>query len=304
MMRPNASVALVLLLAACGGRSGVNDNDTGPESLPCVHPTVSKSCHDQMCTIPAGCFRMGSPSSEPCRQLTETAHKVTLSHHFEIGQTEVTQAQFVALMGFNPSYFKHPQKPVELVSWNDAAAYCNALSSKWSKPQCYSCKGKNDCVVAEVYSNGAKGIYGCSGYRLPTEAEWEYAGRAGTTTAYFSGAGSTCTNVEPVLDKIGWYARNAGKMTREVAGKQPNGWGLYDISGNVWEWVNDRWTQELGSSHAVDPVGPSGGLMRVVRGGSWGTGAGDTRTASRDAARPERSYESDGFRVARTIPSR
>ena len=298
------AACLVILLAGCGGRSGLMYHDAAPPDgpLPCIHPRVTPSCVKGYCAVKAGCFTMGSPIGEMCRQTTEVAHEVTLTRDFFIGQTEVTQAQFSKFMGYNPSYFKGGSRPVERVSWHEAAAYCNALSRASGYKPCYDCSGSKAavrCDVAAAY-RGAAAIYTCPGMRLPTEAEWEYAYRAGSSTAYYLGPNTTCTNVDPVLSKIGYYARNSGKSTQVVGKRLPNAWGMFDMSGNVWEWTNDWWIQVLGQARATDPPGPASGMLRNVKGGSWGSAAGDARGASRDGVLPHRQFDSEGFRVART----
>jgi formylglycine-generating enzyme required for sulfatase activity len=205
-------------------------------------------------------------------------------------------------MGYNPSYFKATSRPVESVSWHEAAAFCNAMSIHMGLSACYTCTGSKQAVRCQVLAAHSAGIHACPGVRLPTEAEWEYTYRAGSTTAYYLGPNTTCTNVDQVLEKIGFYARNSGKSTRVVGRLQPNAWGLFDMSGNVWEWTNDWWTQELGGARVSDPAGPVTGMMRTVKGGSWGSAAGDARGASRDGVLPHRHFDSEGFRVARTGP--
>ena len=214
-------------------------------------------------SITAGSFTMGSPSNEAGRDSNETEHQVTLTYDFEMSESEVTQGQFKSLMGsssWNPSYFSNcgDDCPVEQVSWYDALAYANKYSQQEGKTVCYTLsnikcedgtnvgtdidgcynstqKGIDSATVA---LNGVSKPQDCSGYRLPTEAEWEYAARAGTTTAFYSGitnyAGYWCTS-DPNLDKIGWYCGNASSKTHAVKGKDANSWGLYDMSGNVWE---------------------------------------------------------------------
>jgi len=297
---------LAVLLAACGGRSGIRYHDSGvPDGpLPCEHPKVKARCSKKWCDVPAGCFTMGSPQGALCRQKTEVAHTVTLTRAFQIWQTEVTQNEFKAYMGYNPSYFKTNSRPVEQVSWHEAAAFSNAMSKHLGLSPCYACKGSGPTVTCDVVGayTGYSTIHDCPGVRLPTEAEWEYAYRAGSSTAYYSGAVTTCTNSDPVLNKIGYYARNSGKSTQVVGRRLPNAWGLFDMSGNVWEWTNDWWTQDLGTARVTDPAGPNSGIMRVVKGGAWGSAAGDARASTRDGVIPDRSYNSDGFRVARTAP--
>jgi len=306
--------ATMTALAACGGRTGLLelDPDAGPvtDSVPhCVHPAVHVACNAGWCEIPGGCFAMGSPNGEACRFPNETKHNVTVGRTFQMHQNEVTQSQFVQLMGYSPAYFKGCSScPVEQVNWHEAAAYCNALSQKeGNKFPCYSCKGTGaavKCAVTAEWSPNAKRIINCPGYRLPTEAEWEYAYRAGTTSHYYNGDLKACTGKNPTLDQIAWYDQNSGKRTQRVGRKQPNPWGLYDMSGNVWEWTTDWWRQDLGSAWAIDPVGPATGQHPVVRGGSWDTIAGDMRAAFRDKYTIDKRYNTVGFRCVRTKPNK
>ena len=264
-------------------------------------------------TIPGGTFQMGSPSSESCRVSDETQHHVTLTHKFEIQATEVTQGQFTSLMGYSPSFFSScgTTCPVEQVSWHEAAAYANALSSQKGKASCYACTGSGtsvSCTEASAYT-GQK-VYDCPGYRLPTEAEWEFAYRSGTSTAFYNGGITSCTSTDPNLDKIGWYWENSqvsnagnptGRGTHPVKGKMPNAWGLYDMAGNVWEWCHD-WYGSYPSSSVTDPVGTTGSY-RVNRGGSWYAWARNARAGNRYSfSRPGSSGNVLGFRLARSVP--
>jgi formylglycine-generating enzyme required for sulfatase activity len=259
--------------------------------------------------IAKGTFTMGSPTSEPCRGDDEQQHLVTLTHDYELQETEVTQDQFLALMGYNSAVKTCSPSatcPVEMVSWHEAAAYCNALSQKAGKSMCYTCSGSREsanCQEAAGYSG--QQVYNCPGYRLPTEAEWEYAYRAGTTTAYYSGVNdagicSTCWTTDTNADKIGWYCANAGSDTHPVKGKQPNGWGLYDMAGNVWEWCHDWYQSNIGSGPATDPWGSPSGSSRVLRGGSWSNNAYSMRAADRHPHTPTYRFNYLGFRCCRT----
>jgi formylglycine-generating enzyme required for sulfatase activity len=213
--------------------------------------------------IPAGTFMMGSPDSESGRYSNEgPQHQVTISKAFELQTTEVTQSQWQAVMGSNPSKFKGPDLPVEMVSWDDAQAFITKLNA-----------------MGDGYR-----------YRLPTEAEWEYAVRAGTTGPY---AGD--------LDAMAWYDKNSGDTSHPVATKAANAWGLYDMHGNVWEWVQD-WYGNYDASAVTDPVGPSSGSSRVHRGGGWSSGSRYCRSAYRPANSPGNRYADLGLRLLRTSP--
>ena len=219
--------------------------------------------------IPAGTFTMGSPSSELGRFPDETQHQVTLTKAFWMMTTEVTQAQWQAVMGSNPSHFSGcPTCPVEWVSWDDVQGY-----------------------VTEVNKRGE------GTYSLPTEAQWEYAYRAGSTTAFYNGAITKPDGDDPNLNAIGWYAFNSGNRTHLVAQQTANAWGLYDMSGNVWEWCQD-WYGSYSSSPPVDPTGPSTGSYRVSRGGCWYSIARYCRAALRDSSEPAYGSNYIGFRLA------
>ncbi len=228
--------------------------------------------------IPAGTFWMGSPSGERGRFPNERRHEVTLTRSFFLKATEVTQGEYKSLMGNNPSYFRSCGEscPVENVSWRQAVDYCRALSRS---------EGLEDC-----YHDGrALRSLDCDGYRLPTEAEWEYAARAGSEEARYGRLG-----------EVAWYWDNAGRRTRAVGQKLPNAWGLYDMLGNVWEWCGD-WYGSYPSGAVTDPTGPSSGRNRVVRGGGWGDDARYVRAANRSGFTPSYRYRYVGFRCARSL---
>jgi len=226
--------------------------------------------------IAPGTFTMGSPNSEEGHDDDETQHRVTITRAYCMKATEVTQGEWQAVMGSNPSYFKDcgANCPVEQVSWADAVGYANALSRREGLPECYS---------GSTFSG-----LGCRGYRLPTEAEWEYAARAGTTAATYG-----------KLDSVAWYDENSGQASHPVGQKQPNAWGLYDMLGNVWEWTGDWYGEYSGT--VTDPTGPATGSYRVLRGGSWNSYARNARAALRYYITPVFRLTL-GFRLSRTAP--
>ncbi len=234
-----------------------------------------------MVAITAGTFEMGSDDYGP-------VHTVTLTRDFWIGQTEVTQAQYLAGTGASPSYFPSCGStcPVEQVSWEDAAVYANALSAAEGLEQCYTATGSD--LAASLGGDP----YACEGYRLPTEAEWEYAARGGESYEY---SGSETAG------DVAWTTENSGFTTHPVAGKAANAFGLYDMSGNVREWNND-WYDGYASGAAVDPVGAASGPRRVFRGGSWYGTAGYARAAYRFGSNPGGRSGDLGLRLSRTNP--
>lgn len=248
-----------------------------------------------MVLIPAGSFIMGDATGHGASDETPR-HTVTISYPFSMSATEITQAQWRAVMGTEPGYFRGDQLPVEMVSWFQAVLYCNALSVLEGLQPAYQGEEPN------VTWNTA-----ATGYRLPTEAEWEFACRAGTTTDYHAGnmRYDECTPVDPVADLVGWYCGNASSMSHPVGSKQPNAIGLYDMHGNVTEWCWD-WYGGYSANDAMDPLGPDTGVDKVIRGGSWYDLATITRSSTRIANSPggrgvhaQRGYGMNGFRIAR-----
>ena len=243
--------------------------------------------------INGGTFTMGSPSSEEGRFNNEVQHQVTVSS-FYMSRYEVTQKEYQDIMGTNPSSFKGDNLPVEIVSWYEAVEYCNARSRKEGLTPAYTIdKSQSDPNNSNRYDD-LKWLVtwnrNANGYRLPTEAEWEYACRAGTTTAYSTGAS--------ISDNTGWYEANSGNTTHPVGQKPPNAWGLYDMHGNVWEWCWD-WYGDYPSTAQTDPVGASSGSYRVLRGGSWSVSAQVVRSAFRSYFTPSYRYYGLGFRLVR-----
>lgn len=242
--------------------------------------------------IKPGRFQMGAPVSES-RFADEESHTVRLTRSYWLKRTEVTQGEWRELMGTSPSSFKDcgDQCPVESVSWWDAVAYVNALSRKEGLSECYGLSGCSGTPGDGSYACSSASFVGlsCEGYRLPTEAEWEYAARAGTTGATYG-----------ERSDVGWFDKNSGESTHRVGQKRANAWGLWDMLGNVAEWVQD-WHADYPST-ATNPTGPQSGEYRVNRGGCWDSLAWEVRAAYRygDAPAVRRDYL--GFRPARSIP--
>jgi formylglycine-generating enzyme required for sulfatase activity len=267
-------------------RSNVSPTTSKPVQLP--PPVRQRQQAPNMVRINGGTFMMGSPASEPERVSNEVQHSVTVSS-FYMGNYEVTQREWREVMGNNPSYFKGDNLPVEEISWYEAVEYCNKRSQREGLTPAYTINGEN--VTWNRNANG---------YRLPTEAEWEYACRAGTTTPF--NTGNIITTGQANYD--GNYPYN-GNTKGEYRGKTwavgsgaANTWGLYDMHGNVWEWCWD-WYGEYGGGAQTDPVGPASGSNRVVRGGSWGNNGQYLRSAQRDNVTPSLRASYVGFRLAR-----
>jgi formylglycine-generating enzyme required for sulfatase activity len=235
---------------------------------------ITNSIGMKLVLIPKGTFMMGSPESEEGRKENETQHEVTISEDYYLGVYEVTQAQYEKVMGKNPSYFQgakvgneNADLPVENVSWDDTVEFCKKLSD-----------------LPEEKKAGRV-------YRLPTEAQWEYACRAGSKTAY------SFDDEEGLLPEYGWFSSNSSDRTHTVGLLEPNAWGLYDMHGNVWEWCSD-WYGEYPKGAVSDPTGPCEGSNRVNRGGSWNHGAAYCRSADRYGIDPSYRRHNYGFRVA------
>jgi formylglycine-generating enzyme required for sulfatase activity len=303
-----ALVAAVVSLVGCSHRAVPPGDGGSPAVIDSRSVADARAQRPDAPIKPFATFTMGSPADEPCRHENEDQHQVTLMRRYEIEATEVTQQEFQALMGYNPATFKScgGDCPVETVSWHEALAYCNALSLQKGLTRCYQCSGTGPGVTCKpAPAFGGQKIYTCPGFRLPTEAEWEHAYRAGTKTAYYSGANdpascSLCSADDKGAGAIAWYCANADSKSHQVGQKQRNPLNLFDMAGNVWEWCHDRYKHWLGSAPVVDPAGPPSGVYRVVRGGSWGSNPENLRAAQRSFNRPTFRAARLGFRCART----
>lgn len=242
--------------------------------------------------IQPGKFMMGSPSTEPGRQTNEgPQHEVILTQGFFMSQYEVTEQLWCQVMGCTPTT---SQLPKNYVSWDMAVEFCNALSIKEGLTPAYTIHGP----IGDVTWN-----QGADGYRLPTEAEWEYACRAGSTTAFANGRIRYlyCGPLDPNLDAMGWYCANSGEDRHPVGKKKANAWGLYDMHGNLWEWVWCGWYREYTLDPVTDPVYNVGsGAERAIRGGGWGSDARHCRSAFRSFYYPDSAFNYRGFRIVRT----
>jgi formylglycine-generating enzyme required for sulfatase activity len=221
--------------------------------------TFTNSIRMRFVWIDPGSFQMGSDD----KWSRTPARTITLSEGYYLQTTDVTQAQWEAVMGTNPSHFKGPDRPVEKVSWDDVQEFLGKLNAREKDTR----------------------------YRLPTEAEWEYACRAGGQEP----------DLAPNLDEVAWSPRNSGGQTHPVGQKKPNAWGLYDMRGNVEQWVSGWYEETAYYGRRIDPQGPGSGDARVVRGGPWCVGEECFRCAAREKSSP--GYRSDGFgfRCARTF---
>lgn len=304
--------------------------DAPPEASMCV-PSAAILAPSRWVKVAPGSFVMGSPLSEPGRALVnEEPVNITLTRPFEMQRYETTQAEWMALCLKNPSAVHveyddsgiygsclEPECPVGDLSWYGALAFANVISDRAGLPRCYQLV---DCGSTSIddgtlrcsdASLTATTPYDCGGYRLPTEAEWEYAYRAGTTTAFYDGdfapdaswvSASECDTAHDLLEPIAWYCRNAGRFSHPSGMKQPNGWGLYDMAGNQAEWVNDTYTPTgYGSSPQVDPWSFGGVRGPVFRGGLFHSNPALLRAAARLEGSAQRNSAAFGLRLVRTL---
>lgn len=215
--------------------------------------------------IPAGVFQMGSPEEVGDEDETPR-HQVTLTRPFYLGKYEVTQEQWVQLMGSNPSHFKGAKQPVDTVSWKDCQRFLEKLQEKTGRV-----------------------------FTLPTEAQWEYACRAGTGTRWHFGDESA------LAGEYAWFEKNSGGVTHPVGGKKPNPWGIHDLHGNLGEWCADWYTSPYPKTGVTDPRGSPTGESRIVRGGAWGDDPANLRSAYRNANGPDGAHNGIGFRCVMAV---
>lgn len=260
-----ASTVLVLpsFFVGCDGPSSPPRSDTDSSG----GRAVVNSLGMKFVRIPAGTFQMGSTAGQTDER---PVHEVTISESFYLSEFEVTQAWWTAVMGHNPSRFRDPWRPVEQVSWTDVQRFIQKLNER----------------------------EGVNLYRLPSEAEWEYATRAHTRTTYYFG------NDRQPLPEHAWYYFNAEGRTLPVGRKRPNPYGLHEVYGNVWEWVLDAYDADYyAQSPEVDPRASNPlAAARVIRGGGWQSIASDMRSANRGWARTNARRDNIGFRLVREIP--
>ncbi len=277
-------VCCSVLMAGCRRDEALAPVDASKTPSSAAPETVTTKSGRVMVNVPPGEFTMGDAAGNDDEK---PAHRVRVDG-FLMDAYEVTQESYQRMTGKNPSKSKGPDKPVERVSWYKAAVlYCNMRSAREELKPCYDMQT-------------GKCNFNASGYRLPTEAEWEYACRAGKSTKY--GFGSS----ESQLPKYAWSKQNSGKTTHPVGKKTPNDWGLYDMHGNVMEWCHDRYSEDYyHKSPSDNPAGPASGDECVLRGGSWSSSAESCRAAVRYSETPrfaDACFGSDnyGFRCVRS----
>lgn len=315
----------VLLAWGCddgeGGDADMNPpmNDAGADMQAEPVSQCPDTLPDGWACAPPGTFMMGAIDDDPSRQDDETRHEVTLTRALIVKATEVSQAEWMALMGNNPSWFREggegmctgegcASRPVERVSLFDAMAWLNATSEAEGLTPCYDlgdCSGEpgsgceegiDTCLAGYVCAG--EDIYDetCDGYRLPTEAEWEYLARAGADAPRHAN-----------LDTIAWYRITANQRTHPVGGLTPNAWGIYDTLGNVAEWTFDIYDRDYGTfrpdrNPVTDPPGPEFGQNRVLRGCGWRSGDMFCRVSARASDFPAQHSYALGFRAVRSVP--
>ena len=261
-----------------------------PDSIPSIVTSSPAAAKGNFVLVEKGSFTMGDTDEKP-------THKVTFTYNFYIGKYEVTFDEYDAFCEAtgrskpNDSWWGRESRPVINVTWWDAIDYCNWLSEKEKLPKAYDDKGNFLDKDGRVTTDITKVL----GYRLPTEAEWEYAARGGNKSRGYQYAGSS------TVGDVAWYDSNSGNKTQEVGKKAPNELGIYDMSGNVWEWCSD-WYGNYSSSAQTNPYNSTTGSVRVNRGGGWYGIATYTRVAFRNFNSPTYTYDFLGFRITRTVP--
>jgi len=277
MLRMHWMLMCVLLcsLTACRTEEKVSIPMPPVEiSTPSEGATFESSIGMKFKLIPAGKFLMGSPEDEKDRDGDETQHEVTLTKAFYMGIYPVTQDEYQKVMGNNPSYFKGGNRPVETVSWDDAQDFCKKLTAL-------------DIQAGKLKPGES--------YRLPTEAEWEYACRAGTKTRFYWGDDLDYTQIGDYV----WYYKNSDNQTHDVGQKKLNAFGLYDMSGNVYQWCGD-WYGDYPAGAVTDPTGPGNGQSRVERCGFWHGHPLCGRSSHRNGVNPDYPVNIIGFRIVLT----
>ena len=273
---------------ADGGPADSGEADAGAMDAQVVQPPMG------YVLVAAGQFEMGSPLAEPDRNMDEgPVRTVTITRDFYLKATEVTQGEWMSVMGNNPAGNAAcgADCPVENVNRADAIGYMNTMSTTEGLRECYRGAGDNWVFLG----------LDCPGYRLPTEAEWEFAARAGTTDAFWKGpvVSTDCSITDPNLDAIGWFSCNSGNQTRPVGQKEANPWGLLDMNGNVLELVNDGYGA-YPATPQTDPLGPGMAMRIIARGGAYWQQAPECRNAFRLQRRLTDRLDFLGFRPART----
>jgi len=301
-----------ILAAGVVGGAGCDSDTKTAEGCPATPCSGEDVCVEGACvaaptTCPAGyvrvepgTFTMGSPATEEWREEGEDAHQVTLTRPFCLKATEVTQAEFEAVAGYDNSYATTcgATCPAEKVRWMEATRYCNLLSRAAGLPECYTCTGAIETM--DLRCEGVGDPYACLGFRLPTEAEWEYAARAGTSTPIPGGGLGLLGFCDASgLDGYAWYCGNSPTAPQPVAQKQANAWGFYDMAGNVREWCHDD-RGDYPAGPVTDPIGATTG-ERALRGGAFDSNAEACRSAARYSSAPGYSEHDQGFRPVRGV---
>ena len=279
-----AALALILAINSLAGIAAQGRKVAPVIGNPADTTGLLRNPVNGMVLVLGGTFSMGSPAGEVGRSTDEVQHEVSVSS-FYIGVNEVTQAQYEVVMGTNSSNFKGGDLPVESVNWYNAVAFCNKLSEREGLPKVYAISGTN-----------VKANWNARGYRLPTEAEWEFAAKGGggsdslDVNAVYTGSAS--------LNDVAWHSGNSDKKTHPVGKKKANALGSFDMSGNVWEWCWDVYGNYANGSQS-DPKGASSGGDRVARGGSWLSASQNLRSVGRGRCDPGSGRDTLGFRLAR-----